>query len=121
MVLYLRAVFMFDFYSGIEFSFEHNRCDRVHTLAVPKVEGESRADSDWQDKLDARLRQADDLGKLIEQLELDQCDNLEEIYVQNHCQQVKEGVHKCTLCSKMFQGPEFVIKHINNKHQTEVG
>ena len=26
--------------------------------------------------------------------------------------------YKCDLCSKMFKGPEFVHKHIFNKHYT---
>eukprot|EP00730_Choanoeca_flexa_P019108 TRINITY_DN9322_c0_g1_i5.p1 TRINITY_DN9322_c0_g1~~TRINITY_DN9322_c0_g1_i5.p1 ORF type:complete len:597 (+),score=171.86 TRINITY_DN9322_c0_g1_i5:56-1846(+) len=120
LVLYLRAVFMFDFFGNNEYTFEHNRCDRLHTLSIPKTGGETRADSDWEVKVQERLKQADEAEKLIEQLDLNDLEARKERFVQSHCIQMKENVWKCTLCNKLFRGPEFVIKHINNKHQDDI-
>lgn len=61
-------------------------------------------------KVEAAERQAGDRQKV---------GSLEDSFCERHTQQA-EDKFRCLLCRKMFRGPEFVHKHIREKHRDEL-
>jgi len=33
---------------------------------------------------------------------------------------VEESKYRCSICSKLFKGPDFVVKHLSTKHTEKV-
>jgi hypothetical protein len=40
--------------------------------------------------------------------------------MEKHVAKVDEGRHRCVHCSKLFKGPDFVVKHLRLKHEDVV-
>ncbi|KAJ1972356.1 hypothetical protein H4R35_004723 [Dimargaris xerosporica] len=68
----------------------------------------------WQERLDGRLDPP--TGRDLERMGGKNLDDEFEATAVQHIEKVEEGKYRCRLCSKLFKGENFVVKHIRNKH-----
>jgi len=124
MIVYLRRVHFFDYYTGMEFETEDALKRKCGQMPVRAPQGESNSDTGtWEKNLDHKIETrihvtldeetAKKYGKRDSEAEVEK-------YVQDHVSKVEESKYKCELCPKMFKGPDFVAKHIRTKHVEEV-
>ncbi|KAL4238345.1 hypothetical protein ACF0H5_003055 [Mactra antiquata] len=129
MILYLRIVHSIDYYSANEYPNEDempHRCGIMHARGVPPSSKTTKKDlDDWiknyetkvkpfvdlQDKLDDE--QAKKMGKKDPEAEVEK-------FVTANTQELAKDKWLCPLSGKKFKGPEFVRKHIFNKHGEKV-
>ncbi|KNC77783.1 hypothetical protein SARC_09769 [Sphaeroforma arctica JP610] len=52
--------------------------------------------------------------------EAEECEKAVERFIDESWTQIETEKFKCVLCSKMFKGREFVVKHLNKKHGDEL-
>eukprot|EP00039_Didymoeca_costata_P005138 m.78793 g.78793 ORF g.78793 m.78793 type:complete len:646 (+) comp12690_c0_seq3:269-2206(+) len=124
-ILYLRIVYSYDFYSGVEDQYEDDMPMRVGYITLRKDNdplknyngGGFRASA--RARLDAEVFPSKELLNDMKRSP----DVLVEQFVKTHTKPVKHGesqVFECTLSGKLFKSEEFVKKHIMNKHQEKV-
>lgn len=129
MILYLRIVHSIDYYSANEYPNEDempHRCGIMHARGVPPSTKTTKKDLDeWlknyetkvkpfvdlQDKLDDE--QAKKMGKKDPEAEVEK-------FVTANTQELAKDKWLCPISGKKFKGPEFVRKHIFNKHGEKV-
>ncbi|XP_053395547.1 serrate RNA effector molecule homolog isoform X2 [Mercenaria mercenaria] len=129
MILYLRIVHSIDYYSANEYPNEDempHRCGIMHARGAPPSTKTTKKDlDDWiknfetkvkpfvdlQDKLDGE--QAKKMGKKDPEAEVEK-------FVTANTQELAKDKWLCPLSGKKFKGPEFVRKHIFNKHGEKV-
>lgn len=129
MILYLRIVHSIDYYSANEYPNEDempHRCGIMHARGVPPSTKTTKKDlDDWlknfenkvkpfvelQDKLDEE--KAKKMGKKDPEAEVEK-------FVTANTQELAKDKWLCPLSGKKFKGPEFVRKHIFNKHGEKV-
>ncbi|CAF0989122.1 unnamed protein product [Adineta ricciae] len=128
LILYLRVVHSIDYYNGSEYAQEDsmpNRCGVIHVRGAPltsitqaelknfieQFETRVRPLVDFQEKIDD-----DEAGKLGLKSEQDEIEK----FINANCQEVGPEKWSCPLSGKKFKGPEFVRKHILNKHQDKL-
>ncbi|XP_060555342.1 serrate RNA effector molecule homolog [Ruditapes philippinarum] len=129
MILYLRIVHSIDYYSANEYPNEDempHRCGIMHARGAPPSTKTTKKDlDDWiknyetkvkpfvelQDKLDEE--QAKKMGKKDPEAEVEK-------FVTANTQELAKDKWLCPLSGKKFKGPEFVRKHIFNKHGEKV-
>ena len=128
LILYLRVVHSVDYYNGTEYAQEDsmpNRCGVIHvrgsalssitsselTNFMHQFEARLKPFIDFHDRLDDE--EASKLGAKNEQDELEK-------FINANCQEVGKDKWSCPLSGKKFKGPEFVKKHILNKHQDKL-
>lgn len=128
MILYLRVVYSIDYYNGSEYAQEDampNRCGMIHVRGQPLSSITSSELNHFMQQFEARLKpfielhdrlddeEAMKLGAKVEQDELEK-------FINANCQEVGKDKWSCPLSGKKFKGPEFVRKHILNKHQDKL-
>ncbi len=129
MIFYLRIVHSIDFYNHSEYPNEDempNRCGIMHARAVPpssnvgpsEIEDycasfEKKMGSFLQPRADLTDDEAQKLGMKNEEDEVEK-------FVMANTQELGKDKWLCPLSGKKFKGPDFVRKHIFNKHGEKV-
>ncbi|KAJ3158093.1 hypothetical protein HDU86_003045 [Geranomyces michiganensis] len=116
-IFYLRKVHNYDYYGGVETSSPEDFARRS-SLSLRRAPV-TRNNSTFCDKLDARIdvrinKPLDGpaitkMGGMLLETEL-------EVFLAKKVKKEAEGKFRCTECSKLFKGEEFVKKHIRAKH-----
>ncbi|XP_050025923.1 serrate RNA effector molecule homolog isoform X6 [Dermacentor andersoni] len=129
LLVYLRVVHSVDYYNHSEYASEDempNRCGIMHARGSPpsgKVTPQEVADyiSHFEGKISPFLQpstklsdeEANRLGKKDPEAEVEK-------FVVANTQELSKDKWLCPLSGKKFKGPEFVRKHIFNKHAEKV-
>ncbi len=129
MVLYLRIVHSVDFYNHSEYPNEDempNRCGLIHARSAPPSSNVTQADLDdycaaFEKKMGSFLQPKTTLGEEdASKLGMKSEDDEVEKFVQANTQELGKDKWLCPLSGKKFKGPDFVRKHIFNKHSEKV-
>merc|ERR1712141_587885 len=129
LLLYLRIVHSVDFYNHSEYPNEDempNRCGIMHARGIPPASNvtitdvedycatfEKKMGSFLQPRADLTVEEAGKLGMKNEDDEVEK-------FVQANTQELGKDKWLCPLSGKKFKGPDFVRKHIFNKHAEKV-
>ncbi|XP_037081813.1 LOW QUALITY PROTEIN: serrate RNA effector molecule homolog [Pollicipes pollicipes] len=131
LLLYLRVVHSVDYYNHSEYPNEDempNRCGIIHARGMPpssKVTSTEVQDyiSSFENKIGSFLlpltRWVDDECRKNGLILKDPEDEVEK-FVQANTQELAKDKWLCPLSNKKFKGPDFVRKHIFNKHNEKV-
>ncbi|XP_046865084.1 serrate RNA effector molecule homolog isoform X2 [Xenia sp. Carnegie-2017] len=128
LVLYLRIVHSMDYYSGAEYLYEDdmpNRCGIIHIRSPLPDKVNYEEVTDWHknlhQKLELHLQKKEKMPD-SEALLLGKKDQEKEVekFVEANTQEIGQDKWLCPLSGKKFRGPEFVRKHIFNKHGEKV-
>ncbi|XP_014117735.1 PREDICTED: serrate RNA effector molecule homolog [Pseudopodoces humilis] len=130
LLLYLRIVHSVDYYNTSEYPNEDempNRCGIIHVRGPLPPNRVSHGEvAEWQRGFEARLapllagpgavpeEEAQRLGRKDPEQELEK-------FVSANTQELGKDKWLCPLSGKKFKGPEFVRKHIFNKHGDKMG
>ncbi|KAH8413772.1 hypothetical protein KR222_007983 [Zaprionus bogoriensis] len=128
LVLYLRIVHSVDYYNHCEYPYEDempNRCGIIHARGPPPMRVTSNDVQEYIKAYEGKLQQF--LAKTV-QLSDDEIKELGaknaetevEKFVQANTQELAKDKWLCPLSGKKFKGPEFIRKHIFNKHEEKV-
>ncbi|XP_017961673.1 serrate RNA effector molecule homolog isoform X2 [Drosophila navojoa] len=128
LVLYLRIVHSVDYYNHCEYPYEDempNRCGIIHARGPAPMRVTSNDVQEYIKAYDGKLQQF--LTKTVqlsdeEIKELGAKDPEAEVekFVQANTQELAKDKWLCPLSGKKFKGPEFIRKHIFNKHEEKV-
>jgi len=129
LLLYLRIVHSVDFYNHSEYPNEDempNRCGIMHARGIPPASNvtvndvedycanfEKKMGSFLQPRADLKDEESSKLGMKNEEDEVEK-------FVQANTQELGKDKWLCPLSGKKFKGPDFVRKHIFNKHGEKV-
>ena len=128
MILYLRVVHSIDYYNGTEYAQEDampNRCGVIHVRGSPLSSITEIELTNFMQQFESRLKPFIDFHEKLDDDEAmklgakNEQDEVEKFIVAN-CQEVGKDKWSCPLSGKKFKGPEFVRKHIINKHQDKI-
>jgi len=134
LIIYLRIVHSFDYYNAIEYPNEDempNRCGIIHARGPdpsgmnPPAKLTQTEITDWissfekkitpflefKDKLE--ISEAKKLGYKDEEVEIEK-------FIQANTEELAKDKWLCPLSGKKFKGPDFVRKHILNKHVEKI-
>lgn len=128
LVLYLRIVHSVDYYNHCEYPYEDempNRCGIIHARGPAPMRVTSNDVQEYIKAYEGKLQQF--LAKSV-QLTDDEIKELGaknpetevEKFVQANTQELAKDKWLCPLSGKKFKGPEFIRKHIFNKHEEKV-
>ncbi|XP_043853939.1 serrate RNA effector molecule homolog [Dromiciops gliroides] len=129
LLLYLRIVHSLDYYNTREYPNEDempHRCAIIHVRGPVPPNRISRGEVvEWQKTFEEKLTP---LLSVPESLSEEEAQNLGrkdpeqevERFVISNTQRLRKGVWLCPLSGKKFKGPEFVRKHIFNKHAEKI-
>ncbi|XP_055871422.1 serrate RNA effector molecule homolog A-like isoform X4 [Biomphalaria glabrata] len=131
MVIYLRLVHSIDYYSANEYPNEDempHRCGIMHargTLTGSSAKITQNDVNEWISNFDKKLKQFLEVTQQITDTEATQLgkknpDVEVEKFVQSNTQELSKDKWLCPLSGKKFKGPDFVRKHIFNKHQEKI-
>ncbi|KHJ41686.1 Arsenite-resistance protein 2 [Trichuris suis] len=128
LLLYLRIVHSVDYYNHGEYPNEDempNRCGLIHVRGSPSVnQSESFVNEfirNFETKLQPLLTGKERLSEEeVEKLGKKDREKEVEAFISANCQELAENKWLCPLSGKKFKGPEFVRKHIFNKHPEKV-
>lgn len=129
LILYLRIVHSMDFYNHCEYPYEDempNRCGIIHARGPApsnKVTNNEIQDyiKNFENKVSSFITKADEIQE--EELKSLGCKDAEsevEKFIQANTQELAKDKWLCPLSGKKFKGPEFIKKHILNKHGEKV-
>ncbi|XP_061446153.1 serrate RNA effector molecule homolog isoform X3 [Rhineura floridana] len=129
LLLYLRIVHSVDYYNTSEYINEDempNRCGIIHVRGpIPPNRVTHGEVSDWQKTFEEKLtplfsareflseEEAQKMGKKDSEQEVEK-------FVTANTQELGKDKWLCPLSGKKFKGPEFVRKHIFNKHAEKI-
>ncbi|XP_026468817.1 serrate RNA effector molecule homolog isoform X3 [Ctenocephalides felis] len=129
LILYLRVVHSVDFYNHCEYPYEDempNRCGIIHARGPAPANKVSQNDlldyiRLFENKMSTFLQphqtlDAEELAKLGSK----DSDGEVEKFVQANTQELSKDKWLCPLSGKKFKGPDFIRKHIFNKHAEKV-
>merc|ERR1719189_3127904 len=129
LLLYLRIVHSVDFYNHSEYPNEDempNRCGIMHARGIPPASNVTITDvedycANFEKKMGSFLQPRagltdDEASKLGMKNEGDEVEK----FVQANTQELGKDKWLCPLSGKKFKGPDFVRKHIFNKHGEKV-
>jgi hypothetical protein len=128
LILYLRVVHSFDYYNGTEYAQEDsmpNRCGVIHVRGTPLSSITSTELTNFMQQFEGRLKPFIELHEKLDDDEAkklgvkNEQDEVEK-FISANCQEVGKEKWSCPLSGKKFKGPEFVRKHILNKHQDKI-
>nr|XP_058954970.1 serrate RNA effector molecule homolog B-like isoform X2 [Pocillopora verrucosa] len=128
LILYLRVVHSVDYYNGTDYPYEDempNRCGIIHVRGATPDKCTLSEVQEWQtginQKLEPFLQEKESL-KDEEVAQLGKKDPEAEIekFVEANTQELAKDKWLCPLSGKKFRGPDFVRKHIFNKHMDKV-
>ncbi|CAG2197503.1 Serrate RNA effector molecule homolog A,Serrate RNA effector molecule homolog B,Serrate RNA effector molecule homolog [Mytilus edulis] len=128
MVLYLRIVHSIDFYSCNEYPNEDempHRCGIMHARCVPPTTKITQNDiNEWIKNFETKIKALSEHDSLPddEVVKLGKKDPEAEVekFVTANTQELAKDKWLCPMSGKKFKGPEFVRKHIQNKHGEKV-
>ncbi|KAH8354949.1 hypothetical protein KR093_002710 [Drosophila rubida] len=128
LVLYLRIVHSVDYYNHCEYPYEDempNRCGIIHARGPAPMRVTSNDVQEYVKTYESKLVQF--LTKSVQLTEDDikelgakNADTEVEKFVQANTQELAKDKWLCPLSGKKFKGPEFIRKHIFNKHEEKV-
>ncbi|KAH8372799.1 hypothetical protein KR009_005134 [Drosophila setifemur] len=128
LVLYLRIVHSVDYYNHCEYPYEDempNRCGIIHARGPAPTRVTSNDLHEYIKAYESKLQQfltktvllsvedIKDLGSKDAETEVEK-------FVQANTQELAKDKWLCPLSGKKFKGPEFIRKHIFNKHAEKV-
>ncbi|XP_044011988.1 serrate RNA effector molecule homolog isoform X2 [Aphidius gifuensis] len=129
LILYLRIVHSVDYYNHCEYPNEDempNRCGIMHVRGpVPSAKITSSEITDYSRNFETKMStfltptvtvKTDDYNKLGAK----DADAEVEKFVQANTQELSKDKWLCPLSGKKFKGPDFIRKHIFNKHAEKV-
>lgn len=129
LILYLRVVHSVDFYNHCEYPYEDempNRCGIVHARNVPPTAKVTNQEvQDYIRNFEAKMVTFLQPSNVIDEPELKKlgCKDPEqevEKFIEANTQELAKDKWLCPLSGKKFKGPEFIRKHILNKHAEKV-
>lgn len=129
LILYLRIVHSVDFYNHCEYPYEDempNRCGIIHARGPPpqnKVTNNEIQDyvRNFENKMSTFLSKSVTIDNdALRKLGSKDTDAEMEKFVQANSQELGKDKWLCPLSGKKFKGPEFIRKHIFNKHAEKV-
>lgn len=128
-ILYLRIVHSVDFYNHCEYQYEDempNRCGIIHARGpAPQAKVTNTEVQDYirtfENKMTTFLTRNQQLeAEELKKLGSKDPDTEVEKFVQANMQELAKDKWLCPLSGKKFKGPEFIRKHIFNKHSEKV-
>uniref|UniRef100_A0A8D3DEZ5 Serrate RNA effector molecule-like n=1 Tax=Scophthalmus maximus TaxID=52904 RepID=A0A8D3DEZ5_SCOMX len=129
LLLYLRVVHSIDYYNTCEYPSEDempNRCGMIHVRGpIPPNRITNGEVQQWQKMIEERLSPLFSLKEILSEEEAgkmgrkDPEDEVEK-FVSANTQELGKDKWLCPLSGKKFKGPEFVRKHILNKHGDKI-
>uniref|UniRef100_A0A671WHV4 Serrate RNA effector molecule homolog (Arabidopsis) n=1 Tax=Sparus aurata TaxID=8175 RepID=A0A671WHV4_SPAAU len=129
LVLYLRIVHSIDYYNTCEYPSEDempNRCGMIHVRGpIPPNRITQGEVQQWQKMIEEKLSPLFSLKEVLSEEEagkMGRKDPEEEVekFVSANTQELGKDKWLCPLSGKKFKGPEFVRKHILNKHGDKI-
>ncbi|KAL7738542.1 hypothetical protein ACLKA6_006846 [Drosophila palustris] len=128
LVLYLRIVHSVDYYNHCEYPYEDempNRCGIIHARGPAPMRVTSNDVQEYikayEGKLQQFLTKSVQLNdEEIKELGAKNPETEVEKFVQANTQELAKDKWLCPLSGKKFKGPEFIRKHIFNKHEEKV-
>ncbi|XP_078121748.1 serrate RNA effector molecule homolog isoform X5 [Sander vitreus] len=129
LVLYLRIVHSIDYYNTCEYPSEDempNRCGMIHVRGpIPPNRITHGEVQQWQKMMEEKLSPLLSLKEILSEDEagkMGRKDPVEEVekFVNANTQELGKDKWLCPLSGKKFKGPEFVRKHILNKHGDKI-
>ena len=102
-----------------------NRCGAIHVRDAPLSSITPSELSNFMQQFEARLRPFIEFHVKLDEEEAirlglkNEADEVEK-FINANCQEVAKDKWSCPLSGKKFKGPEFVRKHILNKHQDKL-
>ncbi|KAM9348599.1 serrate RNA effector molecule homolog isoform 1-T1 [Symphorus nematophorus] len=129
LILYLRIVHSIDYYNTCEYPSEDempNRCGMVHVRGpIPPNRITHGEVQQWQKMMEEKLSPLFSLKEILseeEAVKMGRKDPEEEVekFVSANTQELGKDKWLCPLSGKKFKGPEFVRKHILNKHGDKI-
>jgi len=129
LLFYLRIVHSVDYYNHSEYPNEDempNRCGIMHARGIPPMSNVTQSEFDeyiatFSKKMGSFLQPRQDLSH-EEAMKLGMKNEADEVekFVQANTQELGTDKWLCPLSGKKFKGPDFVRKHIFNKHAEKV-
>jgi len=129
LLFYLRIVHSVDYYNHSEYPNEDempNRCGIMHARGIPPLSNVTQTEFDeyiatFSKKMGSFLQPRQDLSH-EEAMKLGMKNEADEVekFVQANTQELGKDKWLCPLSGKKFKGPDFVRKHIFNKHAEKV-
>ncbi|XP_060718559.1 serrate RNA effector molecule homolog isoform X3 [Tachysurus vachellii] len=129
LLFYLRIVHSIDYYNMCEYTSEDempNRCGIIHVRGpIPPNRITHREVSDWQKTFEEKLGPLFSVKETLseeEAIKMGRKDPEQEVdkFVSANTQELGKDKWLCPLSGKKFKGPEFVKKHILNKHGDKI-
>lgn len=129
LLLYLRIVHSIDYYNTCEYPSEDempNRCGMIHVRGpIPPNRITQGEVQQWQKMMEEKLGPLFSLKEVLseeEAVKMGRKDPEEEVekFVVANTQELGKDKWLCPLSGKKFKGPEFVRKHILNKHGDKI-
>ncbi|XP_058239167.1 serrate RNA effector molecule homolog isoform X2 [Hemibagrus wyckioides] len=129
LLFYLRIVHSIDYYNMCEYTSEDempNRCGIIHVRGpIPPNRITHREVSDWQKTFEEKLSPLFSVKETLaeeEATKMGRKDPEQEVekFVSANTQELGKDKWLCPLSGKKFKGPEFVRKHILNKHGDKI-
>ncbi|XP_071960055.1 serrate RNA effector molecule homolog isoform X2 [Antedon mediterranea] len=129
LLFYLRIVHSVDYYNASEYPIEDempNRCGIMHARGANPPKGLTEKDvTEWQTSFEKKIAPILQTKAAVGDTEWSKLgkknpeDEVEK-FVQANTQELSKDKWLCPLSGKKFKGPEFVRKHIFNKHNEKV-
>uniref|UniRef100_A0A3Q2DCY0 Serrate RNA effector molecule homolog (Arabidopsis) n=1 Tax=Cyprinodon variegatus TaxID=28743 RepID=A0A3Q2DCY0_CYPVA len=129
LLLYLRIVHSVDYYNTCEYPSEDempNRCGMIHVRGpVPPNRVTHGEVQQWEKVIEEKLMPLFNLKEVLseeEAVKMGRKDPDEEVekFISANTQELGKDKWLCPLSGKKFKGPEFVRKHILNKHGEKI-
>lgn len=128
MLLYLRIVYSVDYYSGAEYPQEDDMPHRVgimHSRLITHPKLTLQDVTDWMNNFRMRIKQFLDMKDKIDDEEATKLGRKDpdaevEKFIVANTQELAKDKWLCPLSGKKFKGPDFVRKHIFNKHGEKI-
>uniref|UniRef100_A0A669DRR8 Serrate RNA effector molecule homolog (Arabidopsis) n=1 Tax=Oreochromis niloticus TaxID=8128 RepID=A0A669DRR8_ORENI len=129
LILYLRVVHSVDYYNTCEYPSEDempNRCGMIHVRGpIPPNRITHGEVQQWEKMMEEKLAPLFSLKEVLseeEGVKMGRKDPEEEVekFVSANTQELGKDKWLCPLSGKKFKGPEFVRKHILNKHGDKI-
>ena len=130
-VVYLRQVHGYCFFSGVKCDDERAlaaKCSPQYLRQHPSVEralfdtsplygSAKQFETNYVQAAEKIIKEGPTVEELVDPLEDEFLKSMKEEYCFNKTKEVQEGrKYSCKLCQKAFKSPDFVVKHIKNKH-----
>lgn len=129
LILYLRIVHSMDFYNHCEYPYEDempNRCGIIHARGpAPSNKVTSNEIQDYiknfENKISTFITKAEEIPEEdLKNLGCKSADSEVDKFILANSQELAKDKWLCPLSGKKFKGPEFIKKHILNKHGEKI-